>query len=38
MVSQSQPVGKLIEASFLNDRTKINYFQALQARLKKLTI
>jgi len=37
MTSQSKGVEKLIAASFLNEATKRNYFQAYQTRLKRLT-
>lgn len=37
MISKTEAVSKFIEASFLKDRLKRNYFQAYQARLKKLS-
>jgi serine/threonine-protein kinase HipA len=36
MVSQSEKVQKMVGASFLNDTTKKNYWQAYQGRLKQL--
>lgn len=36
MVSRSDVVEKMVAASFLNDTTKRNYFQAYQGRLKQL--
>lgn len=36
MVSKSNQVEKLIDASFLNDRTKRSYLQEFQLKLKKL--
>ena len=36
MVSKSDQVKKLIDASFLNDRTKLSYLQTYQLKLKKL--
>ena len=36
LTSASKKVAELIEASFLNERTKQNYLQAYQARLNKL--
>ncbi len=37
MVSKSAEVEKLIVASYLNDKTKRNYWQCYQGRLKQLT-
>jgi len=37
MVSKSADVEKLITASYLNDKTKRNYWQCYQGRLKQLT-
>jgi serine/threonine-protein kinase HipA len=37
MVSKSAEVEKLIAASYLNDKTKRNYWQCYQGRLKQLT-
>ena len=37
MISKTGEVSKLIEASFLKDRLKRNYFQSYQERLKKLS-
>ena len=36
MISKSDLVEKMVAASFLNDATKRNYFQAYQSRLKQL--
>ncbi len=36
MISQSESVKKLIDASFLNENTKRNYWQSYQGRLKQL--
>ncbi len=36
MISESEKVKKLVDASFLNDTTKRNYFQLYQSRLKRL--
>ncbi len=36
MLSQSVKIEKMVAASFLNDTTKKNYFQAYQTRLKQL--
>ncbi len=37
MISKTDLVEKMVAASFLNDTTKRNYFQAFQSRLKQLT-
>ena len=37
MISKSDLVKKMVDASFLNETTKRNYFQSFQARLKQLT-
>lgn len=37
MISKSTIVEKLVEASFLDEATKRNYFQSFQGRLKQLT-
>jgi len=37
MVSKSMKVDKMITASFLNDKTKKNYWQSYQGRLKRIT-
>jgi serine/threonine-protein kinase HipA len=36
MLSQSEMVVKMVDASFLNDTTKRNYWQSYQGRLKQL--
>jgi serine/threonine-protein kinase HipA len=37
MLSKSDKVDKMINASFLNDRMKRNYWQAYQTRINKLS-
>ena len=37
MLSQSQAVEKLVSSSFLDNKTKRNYWQSYQGRLKQLT-
>ena len=37
MISKSEAVEKMVAASFLNESTKINYFQLYQGRLKQLS-